>query len=286
MNEYCRVCILEKNLDKIPDGVQADTAEAYRKELRTLMEECRTAPSAAEADKRVKALRKRFFGVEEEDFGPVKRYFNALVMEQEPYMERCLAQSDDPLRLAVQYAMTGNLVDFAALDSVDENQLMEGIEKAQQIPVPDEMLRRLEKEIMAAKELLFIVDNCGEIVMDKIMIRLLMRMNPGLHVSVLVRGAPTVNDATREDTEQIGLDEVCTVVPDWRCGDDRPMKEAFDRADVLISKGQANYESWNGCGRNVFYILLCKCRLFRDRFQVEKFAGILTHEDEMPPLEL
>ena len=131
-----------------------------------------------------------------------------------------------------------------------------------------------------------ITDNCGEIVTDKLLISVLRDINPGLHVTVIVRGRPAVNDATMEDARQVGMEEaahlvsgngtgmpgnVIGAVSDEAAGD-------IDKADVMIAKGQGNYEGLSGCGLNIFYLFLCKCELFRRRFNVPAFAGIITHE--------
>jgi uncharacterized protein with ATP-grasp and redox domains len=148
------------------------------------------------------------------------------------------------------------------------------------------VLESLRGEALSAKRLVLFTDNCGEIVTDKVLLRTLRRLNPNLHISVIVRGAPVVNDATVMDAAQVGMGEVAQRVIGNGC--DLPgavltriSAEALsevDAADVIISKGQANYEGLSGCGRNIFYIFMCKCELFIKRFGVEKFSGVLTKE--------
>ena len=129
-------------------------------------------------------------------------------------------------------------------------------------------------------------DNCGEIVTDKLLLRTLRRLNPALSMTAILRGAPAGNDATLEDARQVDLTAVAdhimgngTGIPGTPLNRVSPEALAVIRdADQLISKGQANYETLGGCGLNVFYIFMCKCELFTERFGVPRFSGILTRE--------
>ena len=122
--------------------------------------------------------------------------------------------------------------------------------------------------------------------MDRVLMQALREVNPALEITAVVKGAPISNDATREDAEQVRLGEVAQHIADTGCGiagcpESRMSAEcvrAFDEADVLIAKGQANYETLCDCGRNIFYIFMCKCELFMERFGVPQFSGIICRE--------
>ena len=123
--------------------------------------------------------------------------------------------------------------------------------------------------------------------MDKLLIELLRELYPSLSVTVLVRGAPVLNDATMEDARQIGLDAIHGVSVmgngDSIAGTvlERLSPEAFAavmNADVLIAKGQGNYETLQGCGLRIYYAFLCKCQFFADRFSVPLLTGMLVRE--------
>ena len=220
------------------------------------------------------------------DFTEIKRHFNALMLEGEAEFESRVLASEDPLKSAVQYAMMGNFIDFSALDKVEESRLMELIDRAPDITVDEECLELLRERTEKGHTLVLITDNCGEIVMDKILLRQLLRLNPDLSITVIVRGGPVANDATLEDAEQVGLTEFGRCIGNGNATDgsvmrimSREARKAITRADVVIAKGQANYETLYGCACNVFYIFMCKCMLFMDRFKVPQFTGILTFED-------
>ena len=289
MNDSCRKCFLDKYYDKIPEGCPEETVQAYQEAFRALLSDPDPVLTAPETSNRLRGLRKEYLGEAPFDFAPVKRHFNALMLTFEEPLEERLSRSEDPLKLALQYAMTGNFIDFAALASVKESKLMELMDRAPAILVEEKMLEELRQEILRARMLTYVTDNCGEIVMDKLLIHQILRMNSTVEVTVIVRGGPAANDATMEDAEQAGL---TSLSPRVRCiGSGAPMEgtvfrylsaeaqEAITAADVVLSKGQGNYETMSGCGFNVFYIFMCKCELFMRRFSVPQFSGILTRDN-------
>ena len=124
--------------------------------------------------------------------------------------------------------------------------------------------------------------------MDKLLVQTIRTLYPRLGITVLVRGGEVLNDATMEDAIQVGLDRVegVTVMGNG----DRLAGTALDRicsdahaaitdADLVIAKGQGNFETLQGCGLNVYYAFLCKCRFFADRFGVPVYTGMLVREE-------
>ena len=150
----------------------------------------------------------------------------------------------------------------------------------------DGLLESLRNDILSAKRLAFIHDNCGEIVMDKALMGVMGEINPGLEITAIVKGGPIVNDVTAEDAEQVNLTAVAHRITDTGCPiagmPERRISEAcravLNASDVIISKGQANYETLCECGLNIYYIFMCKCQLFTDRFNVPLFSGLIVRE--------
>ncbi len=128
-------------------------------------------------------------------------------------------------------------------------------------------------------------DNCGEIVLDKLMLEQLKKRYPQLDLKIMVRGGAVSNDATMEDALYVGIDKVGEVITNGAqiAGTVYPMlseeaKAAVDNADIIFSKGQANYESFAGEGHHAFYTFLCKCDLFMNRFKVQRLTGMFVEE--------
>ena len=286
MNSTCKECMLNKHLSNYPEDAPEELVREYRETLVRLTDQTGAVPTGPEVFYEVKALKKRLFGEGEMDYEQIKRHFNALMLEIEPVLEKRVEASEDPLKSAVQYAMMGNFIDFAALDKVEESKLMELIDRAPDITVDEDTLEQLRDRAAKARTLALITDNCGEIVMDKILLRQILRMNPEVSITVIVRGGPVANDATLEDAEQVGLTQLGHCIGNGTATDgtvlrtvSREAREAIAHADVVIAKGQANYETLYGCGDNIFFIFMCKCMLFMDRFKVPQFTGILAYED-------
>ena len=271
MNSACKECMLNKHLNNYPEGAPEELVREYQETLVRITDQTGAVPTGPEVFYEVKALRKRLFGEGEMDYEQIKRHFNALMLEIEPVLEKRVEASADPLKSAVQ---------------VEESKLMELIDRAPDITVDEDALEQLREQAGTARTLVLITDNCGEIVMDKILLRQILRMNPDLSITVIVRGGPVANDATLEDAEQVGLTKLGRCIGNGTATDgtvlrtvSREAREAIAHADVVIAKGQANYETLYGCGYNIFFIFMCKCMLFMDRFKVPQFTGILAYED-------
>ena len=148
-----------------------------------------------------------------------------------------------------------------------------------------ETYQKLKNDISSAKNLLYITDNAGEIVLDADFIRTIKKLYPDVSVKTVVRGAPVINDATVEDAIMGGIDQYSEILQPTNavsgfyieeCGEE--VREALEKADVIIAKGQGNVEMMSGCGLNAYYLFLCKCDLFTEIFGVPKLTGVLMKE--------
>lgn len=218
----------------------------------------------------------------------IKKQYNKLVMSMEDEILNNIYNSIDRLLTALKYAMVGNFIDFGAMDKVDINELKNLIKNAPKEIINDNEYNNFLEELKDARQIVYLVDNSGEIVFDKIFIKLIKEMYPEIIIDVIVRGKPVHNDATIVDAEEVGL---CSIVNVIENGTDIPgtqlneislkAKEKIDNADLIIAKGQGNFETLFGCGKNIYYIFLCKCDLFTKRFNMEKFQGVFINESNV-----
>ena len=206
INEYCKDCQIRRNLNKFPSSAPAFEIEAYQHGVREIIAHC-DGLSTPQISEKMYALRLEHFG-SAKDYTETKRHFNALMLGLLPYMQEQVANDDDPLRMALQYSMVGNFIDFGIMDDVDENELRSKLEAAKHIAIDPGMIQSFSREVEKAHRLVFFTDNCGEIVTDKLLISVLHGLNPQLQVTVIVRGKPVVNDATMEDAIQVGMRDV------------------------------------------------------------------------------
>lgn len=215
----------------------------------------------------------------------IKEKYNRLLISMEEEILSSIYSSEDKIITALKYAMVGNFIDFAAMDKVDIDELKQLIKDATERIVDIKEYNNFKKELDDVSRMVYITDNAGEIVFDKIFIKIIKEMYPDISIDVIVRGKPVYNDATIKDAEETGLCNIANVLEN---GTDIPgtqlnniskeSKTAIDNADLIISKGQGNFETLFGCGKNVYYIFLCKCDLFTRRFNIEKFKGIFVNE--------
>jgi len=191
----------------------------------------------------------------------VKERFNRLALTLYPDLKRRVAASADPLETAVRLAIAGNIIDFGVSASVSEPAVRETIERSLREPLIGDV-EGLRRAAAGADEVLYLTDNAGEIVFDRLLIETLDADN----LAVGVKSEPVINDATAEDALAAGLTERWEVIEN---GSDAPgtlletcspgFLDRFERADVVIAKGQGNYETLSDAPRPVFFILMVKC---------------------------
>jgi uncharacterized protein with ATP-grasp and redox domains len=174
-----------------------------------------------------------------------------------------VASAPDPFLGAITIAIAANIIDFGKNGSLSETDVRACLDRALTIPVDRTAVDRLRKAVANAGSILYLCDNAGEIVFD----RLLIEQLPRHKVTCAVRGAPAINDATMDDANESGLTELVAVISN---GSDAPgtvlsecseeFRRAFDSADLVIAKGQGNFETLSDiCNRWIFFLLQTKC---------------------------
>ena len=226
----------------------------------------------------------KYFG-ESADYSKIKKQYNDLVLSMENSLRREINSAEDPLAKAVIMSRIGNYIDFGAMNSIDSNEFLALFKNTEMREDDARTYDAFLRECTNAGTFLLICDNCGEIVIDKIMLEELKKRFPQLTVKAMVRGGEVLNDATINDARYVGLDTVAEIIPNGEAiaGTIYEMlteyaKDALDTSDVILAKGQGNYESLSGQGRHVFYEFLCKCDLFTTRFNVPKLTGMFIEE--------
>ena len=277
ISESCAACLYERQRNK------TDNAE-YLAEIKALLDHRRKKDTSPYMVYLFNKIHVKYFGAGA-DYRGIKKQYNDLVLGMEDELRDEIGRAADPLAKALIVARIGNYIDFGAMDHVDQKEFLALFEDTKMRDNEIPAYRNFLKECSAARTFLLVCDNCGEIVLDKLMIEQLKKKFPRLTVRALVRGGEVLNDATAEDAVYVGLDKVAEIVSNGEAiaGTIYEMmpgeaKKAMDEADVILAKGQGNYESMSGQGRHVFYEFLCKCDLFTSRFHVPKLTGMLIEE--------
>lgn len=226
----------------------------------------------------------KYFG-ETKPYQKIKKKYNDMMLEIEESVRQKIETSENPIATALMYARIGNYIDYGAMSDVDENVLLALFDDAKLSDRDQNVIASFMTQCERADNFLLIADNCGEIVLDKLFLEQMHQKFPRLAISVMVRGGEVLNDVTREDAAYVGIDAFARVVSNGLpiAGTVYEMlsdegKEAIDQADVILAKGQGNYESLSQTGRHIFYSFLCKCELFTNKFDVPKFTGMFLEE--------
>ena len=283
----CISCIIKKHLTAYPEDAKEHDKIIYMKRILKAVAEAENYMSAPEIVERINKIKENFFG-KTDDFAEVKKHFNNLMLKEEKALTEEIKKYENPLKRAFLIAMKGNYIDFGAMYKVDENVLKNSLYGITDDGAFDGEFSNLVKDLEKAKKLLYITDNCGEIVADKLFIKEIMKEFPDISVTALVRGREVLNDATLSDAKDVGLDDMVKVITN---GTGIPgtslseisydAKKAVFDADVIISKGQGNFETLMYSRLNIYYIFMCKCKMFAERFNVEPFTGMLLNDMRM-----
>lgn len=170
--------------------------------------------------------------------------------------------SINPFKMALRFSIAGNILDFGIHSKWDRLDLANFIEETRLKPLDDKAVATLHNAAKAARTILVLGDNAGETVFD----RLLIEQMPHARIFYAVKGSPVINDATLADACAAGLDQVAELIDNGtdapgtilsQCSDAFRMR--FDESDLVIAKGQANYETLSSAPRRLFFLTQVKC---------------------------
>jgi hypothetical protein len=205
-------------------------------------------------------------------FKELKSEYNQVALGIYPTLKTTIGKSPDPLWTATRLAIAGNVIDFGIFTSVD----IEGaIRKALNKPLAADDYSAFRNAISEADRILYLADNAGEIVFDRLLIETLISL--GKEVKAVVKGSPVINDSTMEDALESGLTGVCEVIDNgsdavgtilaWTSS---TFQETLEDAQLIISKGQGNFETLTGIQKKIFFLFQSKCDV------VSKELGLST----------
>lgn len=200
----------------------------------------------------------------DDPYAEQKRRCNAAAMKLVPMLKKKIRCAGDPIAAAVKAAIAGNIIDFGALgESFNIESAAEG---CLDMPLGIDDLDRMKADLAEAKRLVYVGDNAGEIVFDRLLVEEIQRAFD-TSITFVVRGTPILNDATMDDARAVGLTDLVEVVAS---GGDAPgceldrsplLTPLFEEADLIISKGQGNYEALSTEPYPIYFLLRIKCKV-------------------------
>jgi uncharacterized protein with ATP-grasp and redox domains len=210
----------------------------------------------------------------------IKQQCNAVAEELLPRLRQRMAETTHPLEMALRLAMAGNIIDFGVNPGFSLDSIEAVIEETLQVPLDPELLEQFRQDSTRAQHILYLADNTGEIYFD----RLLIEQLPLNKVTLAVRGGPILNDALLEDAEKSGLSMLVRVIDN---GSDAPgtlledcskeFTSAFQQADMIIAKGQGNFETLHDAPHNIYFLLKAKCPVTAEMADVPLGHTIFMH---------
>lgn len=284
INSFCMSCLVQAQARNIQKFEDEEKKSRYMCEIFKLLLDSDPELSAPALLEPVTKLYESYWGTQE-GFQAEKKSFNDFLLSMEEELEKKIRSTKDPLATALCYARLGNYIDLSALSDVSTEKLLELFAKAEEESLDAEEYQHFLQDLKHGEYLVYLTDNCGEVVLDKLVIKLLKEQYPKLRIEVLVRGIPVTNDVDIEDAEYVGLTKLVPVFGNGSgiAGTElskisQEAREKLERADVIIAKGQGNFETIHTCGLNIYYLFLCKCDWFMQRFHAKHLQGMFVNE--------
>ncbi|KPJ68427.1 MAG: hypothetical protein AMJ43_00385 [Coxiella sp. DG_40] len=258
----CIPCFVRQTLDVV--RLITDDEQIHEKVMREMLclgceMDLRQSPPAIAS--KIHRMIRKLTGVCD-PYLEVKNHFNKLALKMYPELRQRIETTVDPLEMAIRLAIAGNIIDLGVNAVLEESNVEKAIDESLTSPLDTEALEEFRNATAHAREILYIGDNAGEIVFDRLLIEQLTTEN----ITFVVKGAPIINDATIEDAQIAGLTDIVNVIDN---GSDAPgtiletcsqdFRRRFNEADLIIAKGQGNYETLSDADKDVFFILRAKC---------------------------
>ena len=270
---FCFARSMEKLLQKQP--IDHETKRRFTFEMARLYQQTEDGTIQSNFSRELYALLREYSG-NPDPYREIKKNSNEFVLGLYPEMKKKVQDSENPFETALRLAISGNIIDYAINDQYD---LMATIDQVLNSDFAINHSEALKLAIESAESVLYLGDNCGEIVFDKLFIETINHPN----VTYAVRGAPVINDATLEDAEFVGMNDVARVISNGYdapstlidfCSDE--FMEVYNRADVIISKGQGNLEGlFESPNQHIFFLLMVKCEVVAERLGVKKGSFVV-----------
>ena len=286
LDSQCILCLLKRHSETAAKYGDEGQVTAFTRDLMHMICAGPVEMSAPFYTPGITKLFTEHFGLADDRFAEEKEASNRYALERFDRLTQMVRTAEDPLYAGLQGAILGNYIDFSALQGeVSFEKLDEMLELLHTIEVDRDTFEALRADLGRGRELLYLTDNAGEIVFDRVFLEVIRDTFPNLSITVCVRGGPAQNDATRADAEAVGMPfpviDNGTRIPGTVLElASEELNAALSAADVILAKGQANVETLldTDHGYNVYYAFLVKCKRFIDRFGKAKLTPMLVHD--------
>jgi len=273
----CYPCFMRQAVSTVSKtgGNEQTAMEVVRKVAAELPQFNPEEQSPPEFGETIQAIIREVTG-KDDPFASLKQKSTEEAQGLYPELKKMIRQADDPLMKAIRLAIAGNIIDFGTMVDFDLGQTIQRV-LYQDIAIND--IETFRRELDKAESILYLGDNAGETVFDKLLIEQL-----GKPVTYAVKSGPVLNDATLKDARAANLNTVADIMesgstaPGTVPNSCRPeFIELLDSADMVISKGQGNYETLDSYPRPIFFLLQTKCHVISEALDVPEKSIILKY---------
>jgi damage-control phosphatase, subfamily I len=277
----CMPCFLRQSLEAVRTVTDDERVhERILREVLAMMAELdldRPPPSVGQA---IRRRLRELTGVKD-PYHAAKSRFNCLALDALPELAVIVGRSPDPLLAAAKLAIAANAIDMGVASTLTDADVRGALQGT-----PDGTFHGQRDEfrqaVAEATDILYLADNAGEIAVDRLLVQEL-----GLQrVTLAVRGAPVLNDATLADAHEVRMHELVEVIDN---GSDAAgtiltdcsaaFRKRFEQADLIIAKGQGNFETLSGVAANIFFLFKVKCPVVSRQIGLPLGAHALIHQN-------
>ncbi|MCD6223845.1 MAG: DUF89 family protein [Deltaproteobacteria bacterium] len=216
----------------------------------------------------------------------VKQHFTEVAFSYLTQLEKLLKESKNPIDTAIRLSLAGNVVDFGS--QMEKFDVDDAINTSLSIKITLNDSKIFMKELEKAKNLFFVADNAGEIVFDKLLLQAIKEIYPKINIKIVARKAPIINDVTTDEVKTINMQEIGEILSSGaaipgldvsRC--DKRCKQAFYDADIIISKGQGNFEILSELNDNrLYFLFIVKCSVIAHYMNLPLLSRIFSKKKE------
>lgn len=238
--------------------------------------------TAPEIGHRMHQHAKRITGIED-PYKRLKEQYNEIAQElyERIVEEKWLDKAENPFDMACRLAIAGNIIDFSVGLKLEPSDVVKSVEDSIKLSIYGTGTGALEEAVKNANNIMYIADNAGEIIFDKFLLEKL----PLDKVIYVVKGAPIVNDAIMEDAISTGVVDMVRVIDNGHSAQGTILKDCsssfrdeFEKADLIICKGQANFETLSDIkDKNIFFLLRAKCKSVASIIGCKQMDYVLTN---------
>lgn len=198
----------------------------------------------------------------EDPYQEIRQYYNNLFLQSYDDFDKKI----NFFKTAIKYAIIGNIIDFSPINNQEITKIDDWFDNIDNLSLTIDHVDKLINDIKKAKTILYLGDNCGEICLDKLLLKRIKQLNPSLKIYFGVRGKPVVNDSIESDAYEVDIDEYASIISN---GDNSlgtilsrtsaQFNQIYQNCDFVIAKGQANFESLSEENKKIYFLLMVKC---------------------------